>query len=38
MYPRLTLQILDSLNLSKADRELIDYKNLEAVTGVKLVK
>jgi predicted TIM-barrel fold metal-dependent hydrolase len=38
MYPRLTLQILDSLNLSKADREMLDYKNLEAVTGVKLVK
>ena len=38
MFPRVTLQILDSLNLSKADREKIDYKNLEAVTGVKLVK
>jgi predicted TIM-barrel fold metal-dependent hydrolase len=37
MYPRLTLQILDSLNLSRADREMIDYKNLEAVTGRKLV-
>jgi len=37
MYPRLTLQILDSLDLSRADREAIDYKNLEAVTGRKLV-
>jgi aminocarboxymuconate-semialdehyde decarboxylase len=38
MYPRLTLQILDSLDLSRADRETIDYKNLEAVTGRKLVR
>jgi aminocarboxymuconate-semialdehyde decarboxylase len=38
MYPRETLRILDSLNLPKADREAIDYKNLEKVTGVKLVK
>ena len=38
MYPRETLRILDSLNLSKADREAIDYRNLEKVTGVKLVK
>jgi uncharacterized protein len=38
MYPRLTLQILDSLDLSRVDREMIDYKNLEAVTGRKLVK
>ena len=38
MYPRETLRILDSLNIPKADREMIDYKNLEAVTGVKLVK
>ena len=37
MYPRLTLEILDSLNIPKADREKIDYKNLEAVTGRKLV-
>jgi hypothetical protein len=37
MYPRLTLEILDSLNIAKADREKIDYKNLEAVTGRKLV-
>ena len=38
MYPRLTLQILDSLNLPKAQREAMDYKNLERITGVKLVK
>jgi uncharacterized protein len=38
MYPRLTLQILDSLDLSRADREMIDYKNLESVTGRKLVR
>jgi aminocarboxymuconate-semialdehyde decarboxylase len=38
MYPRVTLQILDSLNLSKEDREKIDYKNLEAITGRRLVK
>ncbi|MCC6888102.1 MAG: amidohydrolase family protein [Hyphomicrobiales bacterium] len=38
MYPRETLRILDKLNIPKADREAIDYKNLEKVTGVKLVK
>jgi predicted TIM-barrel fold metal-dependent hydrolase len=38
MYPRETLKILDSLNLPKVAREKIDYKNLEAVTGVKLVR
>ena len=32
------LQILDSLDIPKTDREKIDCKNLEAVTGVKLVK
>ncbi|HEV2958149.1 MAG TPA: amidohydrolase, partial [Xanthobacteraceae bacterium] len=37
MYPRLTLQILDSLDLPKDLRAKIDYKNLEAVTGRKLV-
>ena len=37
MYPRLTLEILDSLDISKADREKLDYKNLEAITGRKLV-
>ena len=38
MYPRVTLQILDSLDIPKADREKFDYKNLEAITGAKLVK
>jgi aminocarboxymuconate-semialdehyde decarboxylase len=38
MYPRVTQQILDSLDISKADREAMDYKNLERITGVKLVK
>jgi uncharacterized protein len=38
MYPRLTLEIFDSLDLSKADREMIYYKNLETVTGTTLVK
>ena len=37
-YIRMTLDILDGLNLPKALREKIDYKNLEALTGVKLVK
>jgi len=37
-YIRMTLEILDNLNLPKPLREKIDYKNLEAVTGVKLVK
>jgi hypothetical protein len=34
----MTLDILDGLNLPKALREKIDYKNLEALTGRKLVK
>ena len=38
MYIRETLRILDELNLPKETREKLDYKNLEAVTGVKLVK
>jgi predicted TIM-barrel fold metal-dependent hydrolase len=38
MYPRVTLQILDSLDIPKEQRAMMDYKNLEAVTGVKLVK
>jgi hypothetical protein len=33
-----TLQILDSLDIPKEQRAMMDYKNLEAVTGVKLVK
>jgi predicted TIM-barrel fold metal-dependent hydrolase len=38
MYPRETLRILESLNLSKADQDKIYFKNLEAVTGRKLAK
>ena len=38
MFPRETLRILESLNLDKATADKIFYKNLEAVTGVKLVK
>ena len=38
MYPRLTLQILDQLNLPKEQRAAMDYKTLERITGVKLVK
>jgi aminocarboxymuconate-semialdehyde decarboxylase len=38
MFPRETLRILESLNLSKTDQDKIYFKNLEAVTGRKLVK
>ncbi len=38
MYPRVTLEILDNLEMTPEVREKIMYKNLEAVTGVKLVK
>jgi hypothetical protein len=38
MYPRETLQILEKLNLPKAEADKIYFKNLEAVTGRKLVK
>jgi predicted TIM-barrel fold metal-dependent hydrolase len=38
MYPRVTLQILEQLKLDKATSDKIFYKNLEAVTGKKLVK
>ena len=38
LSPDETLRILDSLNIPKAARDKIDYQNLEAVTGVKLVK
>ena len=38
MYPRETLRILESLDLSKTDRDKIFFKNLEAVTGRRLVK
>ncbi|MGA7327723.1 MAG: hypothetical protein WBX25_25335, partial [Rhodomicrobium sp.] len=33
MYPRVTMQILDSVDLPKEDRDMIYYGNLEAVTG-----
>jgi hypothetical protein len=35
---RETLRILESLDLSKADRDKIFFRNLEAVTGRRLVK
>ncbi len=38
MYPRVTLEILESLKLSKADQDTIYFKNLERITGKKLVK
>jgi uncharacterized protein len=38
MYPRETLRIFESLDLSKTDRDKIYFKNLEAVTGRTLVK
>jgi predicted TIM-barrel fold metal-dependent hydrolase len=38
MYPRETLRILEKLDLSKADRDKIYFKNLEAVTGRQLVE
>jgi hypothetical protein len=37
IYPRETLRILESLDLSPADRDRIFFRNLEAVTGRKLV-
>jgi aminocarboxymuconate-semialdehyde decarboxylase len=37
-YIRETLKIIDSLDLSKADRDKIYYKNLEKLTGRTLVK
>jgi uncharacterized protein len=37
-YIRETLKILDSLDLSKEARDKIYYKNLERITGTKLVK
>jgi aminocarboxymuconate-semialdehyde decarboxylase len=38
MYPRETLRILESLNLDKESSDKIFYKNLERITGHKLVK
>jgi predicted TIM-barrel fold metal-dependent hydrolase len=37
-YIRETLKILDSLDLSKEDRDKIYYKNIEKLTGKKFVK
>ncbi|MEA3072207.1 MAG: hypothetical protein QOD29_3653 [Alphaproteobacteria bacterium] len=37
MFPRVTLQILESLNLSKADQDKVFFQNLEKITGKKLV-
>ena len=38
MYPRETLRILESLDLSPTDRDRIFFRNLEAVTGRKLAR
>jgi len=38
MYPRETLRILESLNLDKETSAKIFHKNLERITGRKLVK
>jgi aminocarboxymuconate-semialdehyde decarboxylase len=38
MFPRETLKILDSLQMDKATADKVFYKNLEAVTGRKIVK
>jgi hypothetical protein len=38
MYPRVTLEILDSLKMDKTTHDKVFFKNLEAVTGKKLVK
>jgi aminocarboxymuconate-semialdehyde decarboxylase len=37
-YIRETLRILDSLNIPKSQREMIDHGTLERITGVNLVK
>ena len=37
MFPRVTLQILESLNLSKADHDKVFFQNLERIAGKKLV-
>ena len=38
MYPRETLRILEKLNMPKATQDAVYYKNLERITGKKLVK
>jgi hypothetical protein len=37
-YIRETLRILESVDLTKAQRDNIYYKNLEAITGRKFVR
>ncbi len=37
MFPRETLRVLESLNLDKEKSDKIFYKNLERLTGRKLV-
>jgi predicted TIM-barrel fold metal-dependent hydrolase len=37
MFPRVTLQIMESLKLSKADHDKVFFQNLERITGKKLV-
>ena len=38
MYPRVTLQILESAQSRQGDQDKMFYQNLETVTGHKLVK
>ena len=38
MFPRETLKIMELLKMDKATSDKVFYKNLEAVTGKKLVK
>ena len=38
LFPRVTLEILESLKMDKTTHDKVFYKNLEAVTGKKLVK
>jgi aminocarboxymuconate-semialdehyde decarboxylase len=37
MFPRVTLEIMESLNLPKADHDKVFFQNLELITGKKLV-
>src|SRR3954447_16451814 len=37
MFPRVTLQIMESLKLSKTDHDKVFFQNLERITGTKLV-
>jgi aminocarboxymuconate-semialdehyde decarboxylase len=38
MYTRETLRIIEERDMSKADKDMVWYGNLERITGVKLVK